>query len=162
VAVAWLINCKVAQRYLKVFEFGIRGPVVFECAYSKTIHVRMHLVGACLLPKHDWPGPSQTCGICGFCSRICAVWDRCVGLLVSMCLAHVLNSCIGQFRNNTNHRVPWQALFGLTFKVVLFWSVSRSRFWQIGSASICAASFAFSLLAFGGFFAPVLIKIGGE
>ena len=88
--------------------------------------------------------------------------DRCVGLMVSMCLAHVLNSCIGQFRNNTNHRVPWQALFGLTFKVVLFWSVSRSRFWQIGSASICAGSFAFSLLAFGGFSAPALINICGE
>jgi len=88
--------------------------------------------------------------------------DRCVGLMVSMCLAHVLNSCIGQLRNTTNHRLPWQALFGLTFKVVLFCSVFGSRFWQIGSPSTCAASFAFSLLAFGRFFAPLLIKIGGE
>jgi hypothetical protein len=88
--------------------------------------------------------------------------DRCVGLLVSMCLAHVLNSCIGQLRNKTNNRRPWQALFGLMFKVVLFCSVSGSRFWQSGSASICAASFAFKLFAFGGCFAPVLIKIGGE
>jgi len=87
--------------------------------------------------------------------------DRGVGLLVSMRLAHVLNSCIGQLRNKTSHRIPWQPLFGSTFKVVLFCSVFGSRLWEIGSASICAASFAFSLLAFGGLFAPVLIKIGG-
>ena len=88
--------------------------------------------------------------------------DRCVGLSVSMCLAHVLNSCIGQLRNKTNHRAPWHFLFGLMFKVVLFCLVFGSRFWQSGSASICDASFAFSLLAFGGFYAPVLIKIWGS
>jgi len=87
-----LLNCKSAQPYLPVFEFGMLGLVAFECAYAKTIHVRMHLVGACLLPKHDWPGLLQNCGICRFFSRICAVWDRCFGFLG----VDVLGTCVEQ------------------------------------------------------------------
>ena len=88
--------------------------------------------------------------------------DRCVGSSASMRLAHAPNSRVGQLRNKTNHRVPWQALFGSTFNVVLLCSVLGSRFRQTGSASICAASFAVGSLAFGGFSALFLIRIGGE
>jgi len=139
-----LLNCKVAQTYLKVFYVGIFGLVVFECTYAKAMHVCIHLVGACLLPTHGGPGPLQTCGICGFCYRISAFCDRCVGCWVPVCLAHVLNSCMRQLRNNALHRAPWPAYFDLRCKmcIVLFSFRKQTLASRVGEHPCCKLGFS--------------------
>ena len=97
-----LLNCKIAQPYLKVFEFGICGRVVFlmrickrdTCLYAPCRSLsssKTRLARPFAKLRHLWFLLSHLCCL-GSTSLVCGL---------SMCLAQCLSSCISQLRNQS-------------------------------------------------------------